>query len=103
MSKLIFERENQFVNKVRKYKILLNNEDTAEIKNGERKEIDVAPGSYKVKIMVDWSESKEVLVNVTEGETLQFQCGSRLKGLKVFQATKAMDKKDEFVYLDQIK
>ncbi|MFS0861944.1 hypothetical protein [Fredinandcohnia sp. 179-A 10B2 NHS] len=103
MTNLVFDRENQFANKMRKYKIFLNDEEVGEIKNGEQKEIKVQPGSYKVKLKIDWCESKEIQINAVEGQTIQFQCGSRLRGLKVFQATKAMDKVDEFVYLDQVK
>ncbi|MFT4412219.1 hypothetical protein ACLM5H_00030 [Fredinandcohnia humi] len=103
MPTLLFERENQFVNKTRKYKILLDDEVVSEIKNGERKEVDVQPGTYTVKLKIDWCESKEISIKVSEGDVLHFQCGSRLKGWKVFQATASMDKIDEFVYLDKVK
>lgn len=102
MGKIKISRESQFMNKMRSYDIYVDGEKTGEIKNGGKEEISVTPGEHVIQLQIDWCKSKKIPFRVSEGESLSFQCGSRLKGWRVLKASSSMDKEDVFVYLDQV-
>ena len=101
MAKLVFKRDSQFMNKMRKFDIYLNDSKTEQIKDGETKQLDVAPGEYIVKMQIDWVESATHKIQIGADETVHFQCGSRLKGMKILKASSAMNTVDEYIYLEK--
>lgn len=102
MSTLKITRDSQFANKMRAYQIFLDEEQIGEIKNGSTFEYILTPGEHTLYLQIDWSKSKAHTFHVTDEEQIHtFQCGSRLRGWKVFLASTSLDKEDVFVYLEK--
>ncbi|KAA0546942.1 hypothetical protein FZW96_13195 [Bacillus sp. BGMRC 2118] len=104
MAKLTITRDSQFANKTRRYSIWINGEEIGKIKDGETFTYSLEPGEKTFYLQIDWCKSKvhNFQVNSDEEEYI-FQCGSRLKGWKVFLASSSLDEEDVFVYLERIK
>lgn len=101
MAQLVFKRESQWISKFRKFDIYINDNKVEEIKDGEIIDIDKEPGEYVVKLKIDWAESATHEIRLKSDDIIQFQCGSRLKGWKILNASSSMNKVDEFVYLEK--
>lgn len=102
MNKLTITRDSQFANKMRSYQIFLDEELIGEIKNGSTFEYTLTPGEHTLYLQIDWCKSKAHTFQVTDEEQeYNFQCGSRLKGWRVFLARTSLDKEDVFVYLER--
>ncbi|MBM6617997.1 hypothetical protein [Bacillus suaedaesalsae] len=104
MAKLTIKRDSQFANKMRSYTVFLNGEEIGKIKNGETFNYILEPGENTLYLQIDWCKSKEHSFQVTSVEEEHvFQCGSRLKGWKVFLASTSLEQEDVFVYLEKNK
>jgi hypothetical protein len=56
------------------------------IGNGEEKRFDIPPGEHRLMMKVDWGRSGVVRCSATEGQTLEFNCGSNLRGTRLLYA-----------------
>lgn len=72
MSKIIINRAAGYSNKLRKIKLILNNEEIGKIEDDEIKTIDLEPGKYKIKAEIDWCQSNEIEFNIVEDEIRKF-------------------------------
>ena len=102
MAKVIFERDDQFANKMRNYQILANEKIIGEIANGGKETIDLESGTYTFQVKVDWCVSRSYKLKLGETDTLHFKCGSPLKGWRVLLASVSMSKENKFVYLEKV-
>lgn len=102
MAKVVFEREDQFANKMRNYQILANEKIIGEIANGGKETIDLEPGTYTFQIKVDWCVSRTYTVELGGTNTMHFKCGSPLKGWRILLSSVSMSKENKFVYLEKV-
>lgn len=65
MAKLIIRRADTYINRRRKFKLFINDEEHGVIQNGETREFDLPAGSYSIRTTVDWCSSPkhEVLLD----------------------------------------
>lgn len=99
---VVFEREDQFANKLRNYQILANERIIGEIANGGSETIELEPGPYTFQIKVDWCVSRSYIMELTGDETVHFKCGSPLKGWRILLSSVSMSKENKFVYLEKV-
>jgi len=74
------------MDKVRAYRIELDGQAVGRINAGQTVEIRVATGEHSIVAKIDWCGSPPLNFDIREGETLQFECGSNLQGLRIFLA-----------------
>lgn len=77
-------RENQFRDKVRSYKIILDNTYCEDIKAGEIKSLDVTPGKHTIHLKIDWCRSNKIDFNISDNETIEFECGNSMNGWRIW-------------------
>ena len=77
------KRDTGYVDRLRAYKVVLDGNVIGEIRNGQQVEFDVAPGKHQLKI--DWCHSNIVNFEMNQ-DSVQFECGSNLRGFKVLLA-----------------
>ena len=69
MSKIVITRPAEWVNKWRKYRLILDEQPLAEIKNDQILEFEVSPGRYILRATIDWTGSNIYEFEIAEGET----------------------------------
>lgn len=75
------KRDSGYVDRMRAYKVMLDGEQVAKIKNGEQIEIDVAPGNHELYLKIDWCQSNRIEFDLNKN-AMEFECGSSLRGDK---------------------
>ena len=69
MAKIVITRPKEWVNRMRKYQLVLDGNKTGKIKNDEIVELDVTAGRHTIEAKVDWAGSSIYELEITEGET----------------------------------
>lgn len=77
------KRDSGFADRSRAYKVILDNETVGKINNGQQIELDAAPGKHQLYLKIDWCRSNFVEFEIND-ETIEFECGSSLRGFKIF-------------------
>ena len=57
MATICITRPNEWMNRARKYKLLLNGEEIGRIKNDDVMEFEVSEGNYQLLAKIDWCTS----------------------------------------------
>jgi len=76
MTKIIVRRANAlWQDRVRKYSILLDGKEVAEVSNGSEVAFDVEAGEHEVQIKIDWCTSRKLEIDVPSAGPLTLECG----------------------------
>ena len=81
MSGISITRGVYWADKMRKYKVFIDNVYQGDIMGDETKVFPVGGGHHTVKAKIDWCGSNELSVNVGEGLT-ELEVGPSLRGIK---------------------
>lgn len=73
MAVIKIQRGSGFADKIRKYKVFINNEQIGVISEGEIKEYNVNPGTHTISTKIDWAGSKDVIVNLKENDVVNLR------------------------------
>lgn len=73
-------RVTDYADKLRKYKIMLDDEQVSEIRDGETKSIELAEGNHNIYLKIDWCRSNKIDFYITEGQVIEFDCGCSVVG-----------------------
>ncbi len=68
-------RVNGSADKLRAYKVLVDDAEVGTIKDGETKQFPVADGKHTVKLKIDWCSSQPISFD-RSGNQVSFECGS---------------------------
>lgn len=79
-------RDSGYADRLRKYKVLLDDVEIGEISNGETKSFEVAPGEHILQLKIDWACSNEVNFAQKNNESLKFEVSSPVRGLRIIFA-----------------
>jgi len=85
-AKIILERESQYADKQRAYKVVLDGEAIGDIYDGERKTFIVESGAHTLSLKIDWARSNKVGFVASKNEKTHFKCANRAKGFRVLLA-----------------
>ncbi|KKB71632.1 MULTISPECIES: hypothetical protein [Bacillus] len=77
-------RTSQYINKMRRFSVLIDGVEAGKIKDGERLRIDLQPGEHDIQVKINWCTSQTLRFILDEGEVLKFRCGSPVRGWKMF-------------------
>lgn len=101
-ARILLSRDSGFTDYVRRYKVMIDGEETGQIKNGGTFECQISCGQHSLQLKVDWCSSNTVEFDAAENETVIFECGSNLRGWKLFKANKTMrETPHEWIWLRQ--
>jgi len=77
-------RQSGYADKIRKYKVIVDNDYIGTINAGETKDFEVTSGKHTIYLKIDWCRSNKLDFNVSENEVLEFDCGCSLTGWRLF-------------------
>ena len=77
------KRDSGWADRARAYKIVIDDKVVGTIRNGQQVELEVTPGRHRLHLKIDWCRSNFVDFEAAGG-TVEFECGSSLRGLKIF-------------------
>ncbi len=59
----------------RSYAVMIDGEQVAKVRRGQRLELPLAPGRHDVFLKIDWCRSPRLDVDARPGEVIQLACG----------------------------
>lgn len=66
-------RSSEYLNKLRNYKLFLNDQNIGTIADGAVEQLDVLEGPVKLIAKIDWCTSNEINTTIAKGETKYFK------------------------------
>ena len=81
---LKINRAAEFRDKIRNYKIILDNTYCGDVKSGETKGLEVTPGNHTIYLKIDWCRSNKIDFYVLDNETIEFECGNSMNNWRIF-------------------
>lgn len=73
MAVIKIQRGSGYVDKIRNYKVFINNEQVGIISEGEIKEYNVSPGTHTISTKIDWAGSKDIIVDLKENDVINLK------------------------------
>ncbi len=80
---ITIERESAYADKIRNYKVILDNEVIGEIGDGQTYSFNAKEGTHTLFLKLDWARSNKMTFESVGDETIHFKCVSSLKGSAV--------------------
>src|SRR5690606_12368259 len=68
MATIKIRSANEYINKMRAIKILVDGKEIGSIADGETKELRTPEGQHKIEAKIDWCGSPELSFNITDTE-----------------------------------
>jgi hypothetical protein len=88
--------------RARKYRVLLDGDEVARLKWGERLELPVSPGSHRLRLKIDWTGSPELQFTIEPGQALNFVCRpARSAVLGVDSLFESIRQRDRWLVLER--
>jgi len=85
--RVILERKNEWLNRLKAYRVELNGTEIGRISNGKSEEYQVPAGTNSIECKVNWCGSTPLNLDIKPGETIYLKVGS---GMKFFWAIYAV-------------
>lgn len=76
------KRDSGYADRIRAYKVILDEKVIGEIKNGQEVTLEVPKGNHQLYLKIDWCRSNTVNFDANDS-AIKFECGSNLRGLKI--------------------
>lgn len=70
----VSRRPGGYRDRARAYKVMLDGQQVAKIKAGQRHSQPIPPGAHRVKMKIDWTGSQVEEFTVEPGATAEFHC-----------------------------
>ena len=74
MSVVVIHRGSSWQDRGRKYRVLVDGGQRAEIGNDETVQVPVTPGEHMLRLQIDWCRSRDLPVSIRHGEILRLEC-----------------------------
>ena len=62
---------------LRAYKVVIDGNTVGDIRRGETKTFDVAPGQHEIHLEIDWAQSRNLELNLSSGDVASLTCSAR--------------------------
>jgi hypothetical protein len=76
------KRDSGYADRLRAYKVILDEKVIGYIKNGQDVFFEVSKGTHQLYLKVDWCRSNKINFESNDRD-IEFECGSSLRGLKM--------------------
>jgi hypothetical protein len=77
MSVLVIRRTHARRHRLRKYRVMIDGRQRAEIGDDETVQAPVTPGEHAVRVQVGWRGSRQLSLEVPHGAIVRLECGPR--------------------------
>ena len=72
-----------YADKMRSYKVILDNKYLGEVHNNEIKDFEVEAGNHTIFLKIDWCRSNKVDFYISQNELIEFECANSMKGWRL--------------------
>jgi len=79
MATVKITRSNEYINRIRNIKLLLDGKKIDTIANSETKEFEIAEGIHTLQAKIDWCSSNKITFTVSEKQSKAFELTSFAK------------------------
>jgi hypothetical protein len=83
-SSITISRDSGYADRIRSYRVVVDDLEIGKINNGESKTFSIEPGAHHLVLKIDWCSSNTVLFDLPPDGTMHFECGSNLRGVNLF-------------------
>lgn len=73
-----------YTDKIRKYKVIIDDEQVDTLKDGETKCFEMPEGEHTIYLKIDWCRSNKVKFSINKDEIIEFDCDSSLRSWRIF-------------------
>ncbi|MGD1083570.1 MAG: DnaJ domain-containing protein [Verrucomicrobiota bacterium] len=87
---IIIRRGTSYADRLRAYKVVVDDVVVATLRAGKSVTLPVTPGSHRLQLRIDWCGSEELLFDAQDGAAIEFECGSGLAGQRRISALAAI-------------
>ncbi|MBN1969717.1 MAG: hypothetical protein JXR48_07815 [Candidatus Delongbacteria bacterium] len=75
MATIRIKRTNEYSNRMRDYKIFIDEQEVGIIANGETKDFSTTNGKHTVRAKIDWCSSPDIFVDIYDNQTKNLKVG----------------------------
>lgn len=92
---------------IRAYKIVVDGDELARVRNGQSIALELAPGEHEIHARIDWTRSNSVVVALTDGEPVHLGVANNVSLWRFTQGVRGIVKvlvaeKDSYLKLGPI-
>ena len=73
-----------YADKVRKYKVIVDDKQIGTIKESETKCFDLSEGEHTIYLKIDWCRSNKIKFSINKDEIIEFDCDNSIRGWRIF-------------------
>jgi hypothetical protein len=84
--KLVLSRKNEWINRMRPFKVLIDGEEVGKIENGKVEEYELSQINQTVECKINWCYSNKYQITAADGEVIYLQVKNGMKGFWVLYA-----------------
>ena|ERR1044072_2207815 len=81
MARIAINRAQGYKDRLRDYKIELDDKVIGEIGPGKSVGFDIEPGKHWLRLKIDWCSSSYLDFDIVDGQTITFECGNNVPPL----------------------
>lgn len=82
---IILTRRNSYVDKFRKYELIIDGKKCGKIRNNSEIKINLTEGTHTLYLLIDWCKSNELVITINENEDVLLECYPNSKGKSIFK------------------
>src|SRR5688572_19515030 len=83
-SSVTISRDSGYADRLRSYRVVVDDSEVGTISNGESKTFSIEPGPHQLVLKIDWCSSNTARFDLPPGRSIHFECGSNLRGMALF-------------------
>jgi hypothetical protein len=76
MATIRFQRKNEYLNRIRDYILIVDDEEIGTIANEEIKEFEIPSGQHSVMAKIDWCSSLKLTFELSDNDSKTFTIGA---------------------------
>jgi hypothetical protein len=80
---ITISRDSGYADRLRAYRVVVDDSEVGTLNNGESKTFSIEPGPHALVLKIDWCSSNTVRFDLPENGSVQFKCGSNLRGVNL--------------------
>lgn len=80
---LIIKRTSGWGDKLRNYKVMLDDKEVGQVADGETFKYGVIPGEHVLHLKIDYGRSKKLRFSANANQNVEFACSPNITGLKI--------------------